>query len=309
MDKLRAMTLLVATSETQSFSATGRRFGLSTASVSRRISELEDHLGVALIHRSTRNLILTEAGRNYVEQAREILASMDQIEAGITSLHDAPQGALRVHSRTMFGVSVLAKLHAGFALKYPDLLVELHLSERPSRLREDGFDIDFRIAPPQESGLIRRRLFLSRRVLVAAPRYLDGMPPITTPRDLEMHRCLIYWLGGDAVYWRFRKDGVDADTEVQVTTNFAANNGQVLLQAAIAGQGIALLDDYTVASEVSAGRLQVILPDFRVTNTTFEEGIFAAYLETPQVPAKIRVYLDYIVQELPATMGRLPKAS
>lgn len=304
MDKFKAMTLMVATSETRNFSETGRRFGISTASVSRRITELESHLGVQLIHRSTRSLVLTEAGQVYVKQAEDILSSVAQAEVGLTAMQDAPNGLLRVHSRTMFGLSVLAPLQAEFAEKYPDLSVELHLSERPARLREDGFDIDFRIAAPQESGLMRKRLFLSERVLVASPEYLDGAPPLKSPDDLQHHRCLVYWLGPDPQYWRFRQNKkID---EVRIPTSFSSNNGQVLLEAAKKGHGVTLLDDYTIADDIRNGRLKRVLTDYRVTNTTFEEGIFATFLETSRMPAKLRVFLDFISDQIPKRLGRLP---
>ena len=304
MDKFKAMTLMVATAKTQNFSETGRRFGISTASVSRRITELENHLGVQLIYRSTRSLVLSEAGQIYVKQAEEILASVAHAEVGVTAMQDAPNGLLRVHSRTMFGLSVLAPLQAEFAEKYPELSVELHLSERPARLREDGFDIDFRIAAPQESGLMRKRLFLSERVLVASPEYLDAAPPLLSPGDLEKHRCLVYWLGPDPQYWRFRKDKkID---EMLIPSSFSSNNGQVLIEAARRGHGVALLDDYTIADDIRNGRLKRVLTEYHVTNTTFEEGIFATFLETSRMPAKLRIFLDFISEQVPKRLGRLP---
>lgn len=303
MDKLRAMTLLVSVAQTRSFSETGRRLGTSTASVSRRITELEAGLGITLIHRSTRNLILSEAGQTYVARARDILSAVTQADAGVTAMQDAPSGVLRLHSRTMFGLNVLTPLQAGFARKYPDLLVELHLSERPARLREDGFDIDFRIAPPQENGLMRRRLFLSERVLVAAPEYLHQAAELTRPDDLQAHNCLVYWLGADPPYWRFQEG--EKTREIRVPSHFASNNGQVLLEAARFGLGLALLDDYTVAQDLKSGRLKRVLPQYRITNTTFEDGIFATFLETVQAPAKIRVFLDYVADNLPDQLGRV----
>ena len=294
MDKLKAMELLVAAAETGSFSAAGRRFNLSPASVSRHISELEAQLGITLVHRSTRNLSLSEAGQTYVPRAEAILAGIKSAEADAASLQETPRGVLRVHSRTMFGISVLAPLQPEFAELYPEVTVELHLSERPVRLREEGFDLDFRIGPPQESGLMRRRLFASERVLIAAPGYLERHPPVTEPRDLMDHHCLPYVMGQDAIYWRF----VTGDTteELAVPVSFASNNGQVLLEAARRGHGIALLDHYTVAADLAAGRLLRLLPGYRVTNTTFEEGIFATYLETVQVPTKLRIYLDFVAE-------------
>lgn len=292
MDKLRAMELLVATAETGSFSAAGRRFSLSPASVSRHISDLEAHLGVTLVHRSTRNLTLAEAGETFVARAEGILASIRAAEADTASLQDVPRGVLRVHSRTMFGISVLAKLQSEFAALYPEVTVELHLSERPARLREDGFDLDFRIAPPQEAGLMRRRLFLSERVLIAAPGYLDHAPGLESAGDIRNHACLPYILGPDAVYWRFLKGG--ETEEIAIPVAFASNNGQVILEAVRRGHGIALLDEYTVADDLKQGRLIRLLPEYRVTNATFEEGIFATFLETVQVPTKLRVYLDFV---------------
>jgi DNA-binding transcriptional LysR family regulator len=288
------MELFVATAETGSFSAAGRLYGLSPASVSRHVNDLEDDLGVALLHRSTRALGLTESGETYLRDARDILASVKTAETAATAQQDQVRGVLRVHSRTMFGLSVLSRLQPEFQELYPDLTVELHLSETSVRLREDGFDLDFRIAPPQESGLVRRRLFRSRRILVAAPDYLAAHSQIREARDLLDHACLVYWLSHEPVYWRFR--GAGAEQEINVPTRFASNNGLVLLEMARAGRGIALLDEYTVAGDLSAGRLVQVLPDLHVTNTTFDEGIFVTYLQTPYVPAKLRLYIDFIVE-------------
>jgi len=294
MDKLRAMELLVAAAETGSFSGAGRRFGLSPASVSRHVSELEAHLGVTLVHRSTRSLSLSEAGQTFVPRAEAILSGVRAAEADAASLQETPRGVLRVHSRTMFGISVLAPLQPEFAARYPEVTVELHLSERPVRLREDGFDLDFRIAPPQEAGLMRRRLFASERILIAAPEYLARSAPVRTPGDLMNHACLPYILGHDVVYWRFVRG--DRTEELAVPVAFTSNNGQVLLETARRGYGIALLDHYTVAADVAAGRLVRLLPEYRVTNSTFEEGIFATFPETVQVPTKLRIYLDFVAE-------------
>ncbi|WP_127104498.1 LysR family transcriptional regulator [Pararhodobacter zhoushanensis] len=293
MDKLRAMELLVATAESGSFSAAGRLYGLSPASVSRHVNELEASLGVTLIHRSTRALTLTEAGQRYHRDASDILASVKAAENAASDQNESPRGILRVHSRTMFGVSVLSRLQPSFSQLYPDLVVDLHLSEQPVRLREDGFDLDFRIAPPAEQGLVRRRLFLSQRILVASPAYLARTPAITCPQDLSAHDCLTYWTSHERVYWRFR-DG-ETEHELAIPTVFSSNNGLVLLNMALAGQGIALLDDYTVADQIASGALVVVLPDMRVTNATFEEGIFVTYPEAPFIPAKLRLYIDFVV--------------
>ena len=291
MDKLRAMALFVAAAERGSFSAAGRLYGLSPASVSRHVNDLEAELGVALVHRSTRALNLTESGEGYLRDAREILASVKAAENAATDRTEVPRGLLRVHSRTMFGVSVLAPLQPAMSRLYPDLVVDLHLSETPVRLREDGYDLDFRIAPPAQQGLVRRRLFLSQRILVASPDYLAAHPPIRTPQDLLKHACLGYWISQERINWRFQGP---PEQDVSVNCSFVSNNGLVLLTMALAGQGIALLDDYTVADHLDSGALVQVLPGERVTNTTFEEGIFVTYAETPFMPAKLRLYIDFV---------------
>ena len=302
MDRLRAMDLLVSAVDEGSFSAAGRKAGLSPTSVSRHITELEEDLGVALIHRSTRHLNLTEAGEEYLRSARTILSSIIEAQARVRAMQTQPSGTLRVNSRHMFGLGVVAPALPEFRALYPDLKVELHLSERAVSLRESGIDIDFRIAPPQEAGLIRRKLFSSERYMVAAPAYVADMPALETPQDLPHHRCLTYWLGTDEVYWRFLNEGEIG--EVLVPAVLTSNNGQVLLELAQKGHGIALLDDYTVAQDLKSGRLVRLLPQYRITNTTYEEGIFATYLETAHVPVKIRLFLDFIADRAPVRAAR-----
>lgn len=297
MDRLRAMELLIAAVDTGSFSAAGRRFALSPTSVSRHISDLEEALGVGLVHRSTRHLSLTEAGEDYVRNARGILASIAETEGRARAMQSKPSGTLRLHARHMFGLGVLAPSLPEFRARHPQIQVELHLGDRPTNLRETGIDIDFRIAPPQEAGLIRRKLFGSDRYLVASPDYIRSMPPLNEPQDLTQHRCLTYWLGHDEIYWRFLRD--QQIEEMLIPSALTTNNGQVLLMLAKMGHGITLLDDYTVAGDLKAGTLVRLLPDYRVTNTTYEEGIYATFLENVQTPVKIRVFLDFILERLP----------
>lgn len=297
MDRLRAMELLIAAVDTGSFSAAGRRFALSPTSVSRHISDLEEALGVGLVHRSTRHLSLTEAGEDYVRNARGILASIAETEGRARAMQSKPSGTLRLHARHMFGLGVLAPSLPEFRARHPQIQVELHLGDRPTNLRETGIDIDFRIAPPQEAGLIRRKLFGSDRYLVASPDYIRTMPPLNEPQDLTQHRCLTYWLGHDEIYWRFLRD--QQIEEMLIPSALTTNNGQVLLMLAKMGHGITLLDDYTVAGDLKAGSLVRLLPDYRVTNTTYEEGIYATFLENVQTPVKIRVFLDFILERLP----------
>jgi DNA-binding transcriptional LysR family regulator len=297
MDRLRAMEYFLSISRTQSFSETARRVGASATSVSRMISDFEDHLKVKLLMRSTRQVVLTEAGQEYARQLEGILWSIKEAHENITAIRSAERGTLRVHSRTMFGVGVLPLLVAAFRERYPDIHVELLLSERKADLRREQIDIDFRISPPVEAGLKRRILFRSERYLVASPKYVAAMPPLTAPAGIAGHHCLAYAMPGGQFLWRFLRSGDEVE-EVAFAPRHVTNNGIVLLDLARLGEGIALLDDYTVSRDIASGDLVRLLPDCRVTNTTFEEGMFATILDTAMIPAKIRLFLDFVADHV-----------
>jgi len=297
MQRLQAMELFVSAVREGSFSAAGRRAGLSPASVSRQIAALEAALNTQLLNRTSRTLALTDAGREYLARLEPILQNIAEAEAAAMALQATPRGTLRVHSRLMFGMRVVTPLIPEFQSRYPELRVELRLSEHPARLIEEDIDVDLRIGPPPEAQLMQRRLLRSERVLVASPDYLARMPPLAAPRDLMAHHCLTYWLNPDDVVWRFLRDG--ALEEIRIGSRFASNNGEVLRQMALAGHGIALLDDYTVRDALEAGTLVRVLPHLSATNTGFELGIYAVFRQTSLLPAKTRVFLDFLVERMP----------
>ncbi|NGM19732.1 LysR family transcriptional regulator [Roseomonas stagni] len=302
MRRLQAMELFASAVREGSFSAAGRRAGLSPAAVSRQVAALEASLGTQLLNRTSRSLALTEAGREYLARLEPILQDIAEAEAAAAALQATPRGTLRVHSRLMFGMRVVAPLIPAFQERYPELRVELRLAEHAARLAEDDIDVDLRIGAPPERHLMQRRLLRSERVLVASPDYLTRMPALRSPRDLLAHHCLAYWMGPEDVVWRFLDQGVLE--ELRIAARFSANNGEVLRQMALAGHGIALLDDYTVREELEAGRLTRLLPHLRVTNTGFELGIFAVFRQTSLLPAKTRAFLDFLVAALPRSLGR-----
>lgn len=296
MDRLRAMELFQSVAQTGSFTATAARFGLSPTSVSRTLSDFENLLNVELLRRSTRHVDLTEAGKEYARHLEGILSSIKEAKNSITAISSAPQGTLRVHSRVMFGVSVLTPLIAKFTRIYPEIKVELLLGETKIDLRREHVDVDFRIAPPEESSLRRRMLFQSERFLVASPDYLaeHGIPD--SPEQLSDHACLAYLLPSSNFVWRFKLG--ETVQELQISPRQITNSGIVLLELARLGEGIALLDDYTVAEDIDSGRLVRLLPDYSVTNTNFDEGIYATILDTPMVPTKIRVFVDFLAERV-----------
>ncbi|HWK66865.1 MAG TPA: LysR substrate-binding domain-containing protein [Rhizobiaceae bacterium] len=302
MGRLQAMQLFADTVRLGSFSKAARHAGLSPGSVSRRISELEQRLGVQLFSRTTRQIALTEAGRVYFQHIDKVLEGIVEAENAAAALQETPRGTLRIHSRTLFGLLVLGRLIPLFRERFPDIKVELRMSERPIHLRDEDCDIDFRIAPPRDSGLMQRKLFSSQRLLIASPIYLASHPPIRRPSDLNAHTCLAYLIGQEEPVWRFLRDGTLE--EITTPSSFSVNNGMLLRDLSIAGHGIAMLDDYTVTEALESGALVRVLKDFQVTNTTFDEGMYATYLEVAHVPEKIRVFVDFVAEGLKPIVAR-----
>lgn len=296
MDRLRAMELFLSVSRTKSFSETARHFGVSATAVSRMIADIETSLNVKLLLRSTRQIILTESGVEYARQLEGILNSINDAHSNITAIRQAPKGILRVHSRTMFGVRVLPMLITRFRNQYPDIMIELTLSETPVDLRQGTTDIDFRVSPPVEAGVKRRILFRCERYLVASPDYLAAYPAPKRPSDLLHHNCLAYMLPGGAFTWYFRQ--AEHVEELNFTPRQLTNNGLALLEMARLGEGVALLDDYMVKRDLARGTLIRLLPDHQANNTSHEAGMYATILDTPLIPTKIQLFLDFVAKHV-----------
>lgn len=296
MDRLRAMELFLSISQTQSFSETGRCFGISATAVSRSITELEKELSVKLLLRSTRQVVLTESGQEYARQLEGILWQLNELRANVSAISHAPQGLLRVHSRMMFGLGVLPPIIAEFSKLYPDIHIELTLAETQADLRRSQVDIDFRISPPVEAGVKRRMLFQSNRYLVASAEYVAARPPLKNPEDILQHDCLAYYRPGNEYTWIFKED--EQQQTIALKPRHVSNTGNALLELARLGQGLALLDDYTVHTDIVQGRLVRLLPQYRITNTSFGQGMFATISDTPIIPAKIRLFLDFVAERV-----------
>lgn len=250
--------------------------------------------------RSTRQIALTESGQEYALKLVDILERVNDAHTSITAISHAPQGVLRVHARVMFGLGVLPPLLAGFRKLYPRIRVELALTEVAVDLRRDGFDIDFRVAPPVEAGIKRRKLFQGERHLVAAPRYLLKRPALATPSSVLLHDCLSYEIPGNAHAWWFRPRGGLQDAEcIAFTPRHVSNNGIALLELARMGEGLVLLDDYTVHDDLREGRLVRVLDGFDISNrNSFEDGMYVTILDTDIIPAKIRLFVDYVAEHV-----------
>lgn len=297
MKALDSLRIFVITRRKGSLSAAARSLSLSPATISRRISALEEELGVQLVDRTSRNLKVTEAGHAFLEHAEVVLEAMAQAEEAARQSKQAPEGRLRVHSRTQIGLRVIAPLLPRFAQRYPDIHVEIELSEHPVNLVEQDFDVDIRTGESNDSGFVIRRLLSSDEVLVASPAFTKAYPRIKHPTDLPDVRCLTYRREQEATTWKYI-DEQEQQQELRIQGVLSSNNGELLRLAAMGGMGIALLSEPTVRGCIQDGTLVRLLPDYRFAVRGFSNGIFAVFRQGRTLPLKVRAFVDFIADEL-----------
>ena len=298
MDNVKTMRLFLTVVKNGSLSGAGRQMGLSPASVSRQISALEDDLGVRLLNRTSRRLSLTEAGQVYLERAERLIQDMDELRDAVGQLAVRPRGSLRVQSRISLGTQYVAPLIPAFLAKYPDLKIDLWLTDNDLDLVEHGIDLAIRTGDLADTTLVGRRLASSPRVICASPEYwgIHGKP--ATPEEIRAHNCLTYRyeFGAPAALWQFRTDKGQF-TNLQVSGNFQTNNGEALRVAALSGLGVALLPAWTVKDHLKSGTLERVLPDFETTVSDLDFGIYAVYLSRRNLSVKTRLFIDHLVAE------------
>lgn len=287
------MRLFVRVAHAGSLSAAGRQVGLSPASVSRHINALEDELGVRLLNRTSRKLSLTEAGELYLRRAERVLAEIEDTKSLVSQLQVRPSGTLRVHARISLGSQHIAPSLPAFLTRYPDLRVDLWLSDGSVDLVEQGVDVAIRVGKQQDSSLIARKLASSPRLVCGSPAYLDRTRPPRRPDDLVVHNCLTYRFDLGPPAWRFL--GRNGLKEVRVSGNLQTNNAEALRTAALAGLGLALLPAWSIDGDLRAGRLRAVLTDYQASPTEFDDGIYAVYQQTRHLSAKVRIFVDYLV--------------
>lgn len=292
LDRITSLQVFARVAGSGSLSAAGRELGLSQTMVTKHIAALETRLGIKLFHRTTRRLSITEAGRNYLESVERILAELEAADAGIAADRFEPRGLLRLNAPVSFGSRQIAPLLAEFAKRYPRVQVELGLNDRLVDLAEEGWDVAVRIGSLEDSSLIARRLAPCRTILAAAPSYLQANGTPRTVADLNAHNCLGYTLsqvtGADR--WKFGSRG---EVAVKVSGPLRANNGDALRAAAIAGEGIIYQPTFIVADDLRAGTLVHLVLD----HPTIEfAGIYAVYLSDRNPPAKLRAFIDFLVE-------------
>lgn len=289
MSRFKQLESFVAVATLGSLSAAARQEGVAPAMIGRRINALESRLGIKLLIRSTRSMSLTSEGSAFLEEAQRILRELNDIESQVSQGSVRPSGHLRITAPAGFGRRHVAPLLPDFVNTYPDVSVSLDLSDRLVDLVDEGYDCAIRIGELEDSRLIGMRLADNKRVIVAAPAYLQlhGRPNV--PDDLLEHNCLSFGQqGNQAKGWLLRQNG--QTKAVRVKGNLACSDGSVLHQWTLAGIGLAWRSLWEVQQDIAAGRLVTVLEAFEAP----ANGIFALFPERKHVPQRLRLFLDFL---------------
>ncbi|NVO16205.1 MAG: LysR family transcriptional regulator [Rhodoplanes sp.] len=292
LDRVTGMQVFARVAALGSLSAAGRALGMSQTMATKHLAALEARLGTKLLHRTTRRLTLTEAGRRYLESVERILAELEEADAAASIETVEVRGTLRLNVPFSFGIHEIAPLLPELSRRHPDLTVDLGLNDRFVDLIEEGWDMVVRIGRMQSSTMVARRLAPCRILVCAAPTYLASHGTPRTIADLGRHNCLDYTLAQSvgAGRWPFGRDGRHS---VEVSGNLKANNGDALVVAAVAGQGIVYMPNFLVGREIRAGLLVPLTLDEEPVPMA---GVFAAYPADRRPPAKVRAMIDLLAE-------------
>lgn len=294
LDRITGLQVFVRVAALGTLSAAARALEMSQTMATKHLAALEDRLGIKLVHRSTRRLTLTDAGRTYLDSVERILADIDEADAKASLEAAEVRGTLRLNVPVSFGIREIGPILPELCRRHPALSIDLGLNDRFVDPIEEGWDLVIRIGGMKESSLIARRLAPCRMVVCAAPSYLAQHGRPKTLADLSRFNCLGYTLSRDAGAdrWLFGRDG---KVGVTVKTNLKANNGDVLVAAAIAGQGIIYQPTFLVSREIASGALTAIKLDHPGREL---DGIFAVYPSGRRPPAKVRAAIDFLAERL-----------
>lgn len=293
MDRLYQMRLYTRVVETGSFSAVAREMGTIQPTVSKQLTALEEHLGVRLLNRTTRQLSPTEAGRKYYERCKRILDEIADLESSLSDLQTRPTGLLRVHAAVAFGQLYMLPMVFRFRRLYPGLAVDMMLSDRYVDLIQEGVDVAIRFGALRDSQLVARRIGGATRVCVASPAYLRARGTPRSPGDLFSHNCITYnYLFSNE--WEF--EGEAGPTTVRVGGDFRANSALTIRAAALEGIGIANMPTMFVQEDIDQGRLVRVLADYGPPAV----DVHAIYPSARFLSTKVRIFLDFIAEEFSA---------
>ena len=288
---LVALKAFVAVVEAGSFNKAAEQLEASTAAVSRRVSGLENALGVKLLNRTTRQIDLSEAGKQFYQDVLNIFHSLEEAEERIQTGRETVRGNLRVAAPLSFGIQRIAPVLPGFMKRHPALRVQLQLEDRFTDLVSEGIDVAIRIGTLKDSSLVATRIASIAAVFCASPDYLSRRGEPRKPQDLSGHDCLHYSLLSTREEWGFAEE--QAGNDIDISGSLSANNGEVLKEAAVQGLGITLLPTFIAEDALKDGRLQEILRRYRPKPF----GLYAVRPSRQFTPARVRLLIEYLKEQ------------
>ena len=287
MDRFEAMATFATIADAGSLTAAGRRLGVPLATVSRRLAELELHLGARLFVRSTRRIALTDAGQLYLVACKKILDDVDTADRAAVGEYSAPRGELVVTAPIAFGRTFLLPIVVDFLAKYPEINVRMNLTDRNSHLLDEQVDLALRIGSLPDSSMISTQVGTVRRVVCGSPRFFEtnGLPK--TPADMQAQSCVTFDALSSAETWKFRIDGLEAG--IVVRPRLAVNTAEAAVDAAIAGVGATQVVHYQAAGAIRTGMLRTVLEPFEVE----PDPVSLVYFGGGAIPLKLRTFIDF----------------
>jgi DNA-binding transcriptional LysR family regulator len=289
MDRLTSMAVFARAVELGSFSAAAEALEMSSQLVGKHVRLLEQHLGVQLLNRTTRRQSLTSVGQSFYERAKNILAEVEAAESVAAETRAMPRGRLRINAPVSFGVHALAPKLPDYLKQFPEVSVELNLSNRFVDLIDEGYDAVFRVGDLADSVLMARKLAPYQLVLCASPAYLGNAPPLDRPQDLENHECITFAVSSTRYEWVF--EGPEGCITVPIKSRLIIDNGEALRTAARADMGLIFQPQELVKEDLHAGLLVELLPSFKAEAKPFH----VLYAPDRRMTPKLRSFLDFAV--------------
>lgn len=290
MDTLLSLRIFLRIAEAGSLSAAADKLELSRAVVSKYLKELEERLGVRLVHRTTRRLSLTESGRAFYERCVQAVGDIDDAMRCASDSTAVPRGTLRINCAHAFGRRYVAPALGDYLAGHPEVKVDLTLNDRVVDIVDEGFDLAIRIGRLDPSSLVARRLAATQLVVCASPAYLRRRGAPATPSDLERHDCLTYAYDPDPGAWELSR--AEESVRVRVGGGARANDGETLMEIALAGHGIVMLPTFLAGDALAAGKLVPVLAGWEGE----QMGIYAVYPTRLHLSAKVRSFVEFLAE-------------
>ena len=289
MGSVSDVAFFIEVAKAGTLSGAAQELGVSTAAVSRRLANLEARLGIRLLNRTTRRAAMTHEGELYLAEGKKILADLEELEQRLSSGKAVPKGLLRVNATFGFGRQFIAPAVADFSELYPDVEVQLQLTDRPVNLSDEGFDVCIRFGDIPDARITSKKIATNRRLLCASPAYLERFGTPVSPTDLQRHRCIVI-RESDETYGTWHLHSGSTQATVKVRGTVSTNDGEAAVNWALRGLGILLRSEWNVAPYIRSGRLKEVLCDWQLPTA----DVHAVYPMKNNLSARVRAFVDHL---------------